>query len=210
MNDQLDLQSAERKVFRLSFADGLWDVLIGCFVLQFAIAPLLSESVGDFWSSAVFLPFWGLAYLAIWLTRKHVIRPRLGTVKFGARRRKKMTLFISILVGINALFLVLGMIAALRPTSVSGQNLTVIFGLMLLCIFSVAAYLLDFPRLYLYGLMLMVAPLVGEWLWNTYQVSHHGYPIAYGFSAALIILTGLITFFRFLRQMPGRELPDGA
>lgn len=225
MNDQFDLKSAERKVFQLSFADGLWDVLIGCFVLQFAIAPLLSEKMGDFWSSFIFLPFWGLVYLAIRFTRKHVIHPRLGTVKFGNTRRKKMTVFTIILLGLNLLFLVLGIIAALHPMNVPGENqsmifgllmnvagdsLTIIFGLMLLCIFSVAAYMLDYPRLYLYGSMLMIAPMVGEWLRSTYQASHHGYPIVYGFSSALIILTGLVTFFHFLRNTSGRELPDGA
>jgi hypothetical protein len=80
MQNPISLKSAESKAFQLSFADGLWDVFIGCMFLNFAVAPFLSETMGDFWSSAIFLPFWGLVYLAIWLTRKYVVAPRIGKV----------------------------------------------------------------------------------------------------------------------------------
>jgi hypothetical protein len=40
MQTPVSLKTAERKVFQTTFADGLWDVFIGCFALQFAIAQL--------------------------------------------------------------------------------------------------------------------------------------------------------------------------
>ena len=58
MSQQISLREAERKAFRITHNDGLWDVLLGCYALMFVIAPYLSTSLGDFWSSAVFLPFW--------------------------------------------------------------------------------------------------------------------------------------------------------
>ncbi len=102
MQTPVSLKSAERRAFQSSFADGLWDVFIGCFALEFAIAPLLSETLGDFWSSAIFLPIWGLVYLAIWLVRKHVLAPRLGTVSFGKARQRKMRKFSLVLLVVNA------------------------------------------------------------------------------------------------------------
>ena len=57
MSRQLSLKEAERKAFRTKYDDGLWDILLGCFFSMFAIAPFLSASLGDFWSSAVFVPF---------------------------------------------------------------------------------------------------------------------------------------------------------
>jgi len=55
MSTPISLKDAERKAFQSTFADGLWDVFIGCsFPLQLTIAPLLSHRMGDFWSSAVF------------------------------------------------------------------------------------------------------------------------------------------------------------
>lgn len=59
MSQQISLKDAERKVFRITYNHGLWDVFLGCFFLIFVIGPYLSSSLGDFWSSFVFLPFWG-------------------------------------------------------------------------------------------------------------------------------------------------------
>jgi hypothetical protein len=75
MANEISLKEAERKVFASTVQDGLWDILVGCVMLEFAIGPLLSQSLGDFWSSAVFLPFWGLVYLAILYLRKYIISP---------------------------------------------------------------------------------------------------------------------------------------
>ena len=75
-------------------------------------------------------------------------------------------------------------------------------GLFLLVGFSVAAYMLDYTRLYFYGLMLFIAPLVGEWLYAYHGASHHGYPVVFGFSAGVMILTGLVLFIRLLKENP--------
>jgi hypothetical protein len=211
MQTPVSLKSAERKVFQTAFADGLWDVFIGCFALQFAIAPLLSASLGDFWSSAIFLPFWGLAYLAIWLTRKYVVTPRLGTVSYGKARKAKLRKFSAVMVSINALMFVLGLGAAFvfggAAGGVRGLLINTLLGLFLLVGFSLAAYLLDYSRLYLYGLMLFIGPLIGEWLYQRHVASHHGYPIIFGTAAGVMILTGLILFVRLLKNNPLVETP---
>jgi len=209
MNQPLSLKSAERKVFQTSMSDGLWDVFIGCFVLMFAIAPLLSESLGDFWSSFIFLPFWGLVYLAIWLMRKYVVAPRMGTVRFSEARRLKIRRFSIVLVVVNTLALVLGLLVLFlygRDPASGSARLSGIypyaFGAFLLVGFSIAAYLLDCPRFFVYGLMLFIAAPVGEWLSNNYGASHHGYPIVFGFVAGVMILTGVVLFIWLLIKNP--------
>jgi len=57
MSSQISLKEAEQKVFKTAYNDGLWDIFLGCFFMIFVIAPYLSESLGDFWISVVFLPF---------------------------------------------------------------------------------------------------------------------------------------------------------
>jgi hypothetical protein len=75
-------------------------------------------------------------------------------------------------------------------------------GLSLLAGFSVAAYLLDYPRLYVYRLLLFLAPSVGEWLYARHGVMHHGFPIVFDFIAGVMILTGFVTFGLLLKNNP--------
>jgi hypothetical protein len=76
------------------------------------------------------------------------------------------------------------------------------FSFVVLLGFSVAAYFLNFTRLYLYGVLIALSPLVGEWLWVYMEVPHHGFPVTFGITAGIIILTGLVKFTRLLRHYP--------
>ena len=202
MSQQISLKGAEQRAFRITYNDGLWDIFLGCYFLMFVIAPYLSTSLGDFWSSAVFLPFWALVYLAIWLIRKYAVTPRIGTVKFGHVRKAKLAKFTIVMLVVNVLALILGFVAALNFGSVPGQMFSIIFGMILLMGFSLAAYFLDFNRLYIYGLLVSLSPLVGEWLWSRGYAAHHGFPITFGASAGIMILVGLTIFVRLLRDNP--------
>jgi hypothetical protein len=202
MSQPISLKEAERKAYRAVADDGLWDVLLGCFVLLFALAPLLSESLGDFWSSMVFLPFWGLVYLGIWLLRRRVLAPRIGRATLGRVRRARLDKLTRVLLAINVLALVVGVVVALNAASVPGLLVALLLGMALLIAFSFAAYLLDFPRFYVYGLLLGLSPLVGEWLFVNGYASHHGYPVTFGFTAAVMIVTGLVVFLRLVRANP--------
>jgi cytosine/uracil/thiamine/allantoin permease len=210
MNTPVSLKTAERKAFRTTLADGLWDIFIACLLLSLAIAPLFSATLGDFWSSAIFLPIYGLVYLAIWLLRKHVIRPRIGTVKFGAVRQKKLRRFTTIMLVLNVLVFVAGLVVALvvnfQDRAQFGWLISLFLGLFVLMGFSMAGTLLDTPRYYLYGLMLLAAPPIGEWLYQQHGFTHHGYPVVFGFSAAVMILTGLVLFLRLLKNNPRIEV----
>jgi hypothetical protein len=202
MSQKISLKEAERKAFRTIYNDGLWDVFLGCFFLMFAIAPFLSPSLGDFWSSALFLPFWGLVFLVIRLIRKYVVTPRVGVVKYGQARRNRLMKFSVVMLMVNVVALILGFVAATSFGRVSGQMTTIIFGLIFLIGFSIAAYFLDFSRLYIYGLLVGLSPLVGEWLWSQGYATHHGFPITFGITAGIMILVGLSAFVRLLRDNP--------
>lgn len=216
MPEAISLKQIEKKAFTAAYGDGLWDILLGCFVLIFAIAPLLSVSLGDLWSSAVFLPFWALAYLAIRLVRRHVIAPRAGTAKFGRARKAKLRKLTVVMVAINLAALALGLVAASNLGRVSGHAFAPFLGLIILAGFSVAAHLLGFARLYLYGLLIGLSPLVGEWLYIYKRAAHHGFPLTFSITAAVMIVTGLVLFVRMMREAPlpveaveGRS-PEGA
>jgi hypothetical protein len=202
MSQPISLKNAERKAFRTTYNDGLWDVFLGCIFLIWAIAPYLSTSLGDFWSAVVFLPFWGLVFLIIRLIRKYMVAPRVGVVKFGAARKAKLKKLSVVMLIANVVALILGFIAAMNSGGVPGQMIAIIFGLILLAGFSTAAYFLDFSRLYIYGLLVGSSPLVGEWLWTHGYATHHGFPITFGTAAGIMILVGLAMFVRLLRENP--------
>ncbi|UCE25258.1 MAG: hypothetical protein JSU74_04215 [Candidatus Zixiibacteriota bacterium] len=202
MNGAVSLREAERKVFLTATGDGLTDVFVGSIFLMMVIAPFLSESMGDWWSAAVFVPFWGLLMLAIWLIRKHVVRPRIGEVKFGIARKMRLRKFGVIMLVANIVAFILGIWASASVGAVSGYATSVLFGMMCLLFFSIAAYFLDTRRFFFYGLMAGASPLVGEWLWQNQKASHHGFPITFGVTSGVIILTGLVLFIRLVRNNP--------
>jgi hypothetical protein len=213
MTNEPSLQIVERKIFRAAFQDGLWELLISCFILMFVLAPFLSESMGDFWSSVVFLPFWALVYIVVRLIRKNVVAPRMGKVNFSQPRKRKLRLFTIFLLVVNTLALIAGILAFLlfdRSSLGSGSifNLyNTLMGAFMLLGFSAAAYLLDYPLLFLYGLLLFAALPFGEWLYLYHNVSHHGLPITFGAVIAIILLIGLVKFILFLKNNP---LPNPA
>ena len=201
MSDEINLKEADRKIFSTSFDDGLLDIFLASVVLMFALAPFLSKYLGDFWSSFIFLPFWGALYLILRWLRVHVVNPRIGTVKYGPTRKKKITVFTIVMLVLNTVFLILGMVAFAIPGD-SGWRFILPFGAMVLILFSLGGYFLDLTRLYVYGLMLALAAPVGEWLYQNFGASHHGYPVTFGLSALVIFLVGLVKFITLVRDNP--------
>jgi hypothetical protein len=203
----ISLKQADRNIFSASFDDGLVDIFISSVVLMFAVAPYLSRYLGDFWSSAIFLPIWGILFFALRWIRIHVIKPRSGEVKYGPYRRRKLTLFSWIMLGVNVVFFLFGLAIGFILPSSPGWAVLLPFSVMVLALFSLSGYFLDINRFYVYGLMLAAGPLIGEWLFQNYYVAHHGYPIIFGIYAAVICCIGLIKLFTFLRDnpLPGEE-----
>jgi hypothetical protein len=202
MSQKINLKDAERKAFTVTFQDGLWDIFIGCFLLQFSIGPFLSPALGDFWSSVVFLPFFALVFLVIWLIKKNVVAPRVGIVKLGRWRITRMIRFNLVMVMALIVVFVLGVLSLVQFDSIPGWVHTARFSLIFLIGFCVAAYFLDFTRLYIYGVLVALSPLIGEVLYVYLKAPHHGFPITFGITAGIVLLTGLVLFVRFLQDYP--------
>lgn len=201
MSQDKTLKAIDRKIFKSYFEDGLLDIFLAAFVLMFAIAPLLSGTLGDFWSSFIFLPFWGLIYLVLWFIRRRVVTPRIGSVTWGAMRKEKLKTGSIIMLVINLVFFILGIISFISPIP-SGYSMSLRFSLMMLILFSGAGYMLDFTTLYVYGVLIALAMPVGEWLFQNVGFSHHGFPVVFGTVSAAMFLRGLYKFITFVKETP--------
>jgi hypothetical protein len=201
-----DLRELERRTFRKATDDGLWDILISSFVAAFAIGPLLSETLGDLWSSAIFLPIWLALSLAARVVRSRILAPRLGTVRMGADRRRRMHRLGVALLCVNIVACAIGIAVAIGAQQgridLEGLGFPLMFSLVILAVFSFVAYAVSIPRYALYGLILAIAPLLGEWLWRHDLASHHGYPIVFGVAAAVIFTVGVARLAVLVRRHP--------
>lgn len=199
------LAKAERKVFRASFEDGLIDLGIAGFTFMFSVAPLLSVRLGDFWSSFIFLPFFGALYLLLRWVRKRFVVPRIGRVEFGLERIAKLRRGGTVMLILNLIFLVIGAVTFIYPGELNWL-VALRFSAVILIFFSMVGHLYDFPRLYFYGGAAALAIPAGEWLWQQKLVSHHGFPVVFGSLTVLILLIGLYKFTRVMqREVPGYE-----
>lgn len=203
MVTNINLKELERRAFRSTFQDGLWDIFIGLLFTQFAIAPFLSEwGLGDFWSSAVLFPIYMIVLAAVMLLKKYVVAPRLGKVQFSKKRKSKLR--ISILM--TNIILAIGIIAALFFVNLSNLNIQWLFpatfSLILLIGFSVAAYFLDLTRFYIYGALNSLAVVVGELLYHFAGAVHHGFPVTFGVTSSIMIIVGGVLYAKFIRKYP--------
>jgi hypothetical protein len=158
--------------------------------------------MGDFWGTVVFLPFWLVLYLILLLIRRNVITPRVGIVKFGQWRVSRMMRFNIVMFILLTLSLILGILSFVQFDVAPGWIHTARFSLIFLLSFSVAGFFLDFARLYLYGVLIALAQIIGEVLFQYLHVPHHGFPVTFGFASGLITITGLVLLTRFVRMHP--------
>jgi MFS family permease len=208
MEQQMDLKQLERKVWTSFHSDGLGDIFLGCVILMFALAPLLTDiGFGDFWSAFLFLLFWALVYVLLVLLRKHFVIPRTGLVRFGQMRKKRLANFNIIMFIILFMSLILG-ILSLRASMTQAWVHNIRFMAVVLIGFGLAGYFLGFVRLYIYGILVALSIPIGEWLYSHAGVPHHGYPVTFGFTSAVLIITGITLFMRLLKKIRGYKRVD--
>ena len=207
MSANLDLKDLEKRAFRSTFQDGLWDIYLGVLLLLMGGAPLVIslglESGG--WLLAVDVALVLLAVVAFWAAKKYITVPRIGQVKFGAKgkarqRRTSLVLFVSVVVGIALLLVQLAARGGRADWALSDLLIPGVWVVNVLVVFGLAAYFMGFERLYLYGILYAVP--VPLWL-----TSHRWTDIdlgvaAFAVPAGIMILIGAVSFVRFLRDYP--------
>jgi hypothetical protein len=200
MSGRIDLKAAERRAFRSTFQDGLWDMFLGMIFLLFAIGPLLQKA--ELSKTANMLITLGVnlgSVLIFVLAKRYITTPRIGLVNFGDARKSKVRKGRLVLAASVVLGLVVFILTASGNLS-GGEIILGLFSLNILVVFGAMAYYFDFTRLYGYAvgfaLSLPVGLLLEEWI--------EGFEAPYTFflSAGVPLIIGTVLFVRFLRDYP--------
>jgi hypothetical protein len=209
MSETLDLKAIERKAFRSTHQDGLWDIYIGGIVLCMTLLAYSTDSEAfPLLSFGLYLLGMLAFYLIFWAGKKYLTAPRLGQVKFGPQRqRRKLTLAIVlgaiillqalIVVGTGLLWANPGWAASLGIAS-ADPDLERLLVASLGALFVgpsmvLIAYFTDFSRGYYIAFVMSLAVFSLIWF---------GQPAYLVAAGLLILIPGVVLFTRFLRQHP--------
>lgn len=213
MMQGLNLKEIERKAWRSTFQDGLYDLFLGWLVLWLGVIYLLSKSDLQDWALTVInLGVYTLSAILLFLAKRLITVPRVGRVQFGPRRRSRLRMVVLITFTMVALTFSLTLLSVVRQRSLFGETLAplvspFLLGLFFLIFFSVAAFFLEYKRLYLIGVMFAVpepALAVFQQFWGI----HLGF-LAFAVPAVVVIIIGLVVLLRFLREYPVPAIPSG-
>jgi hypothetical protein len=218
------LKEIERKAFRSTFQDGLWDIFLGLLLLNMAIGIVLEDtSLPLSWIMVMIVPWPFLVLVAFWAGKKFITTPRIGLAKFGPQRKAKMknlrvVLFLSVLLLVIMFFLGWAAMGNSLPWWVTEIPLPLyVWPAQTIIVFGLAAYFLDVPRFYAYGVLYGLPLPVGILLVKNTDLTVLGsMAITFGVAVGVMVLIGVILFIRFLREYPvaaqsppSERAPDG-
>ncbi len=212
MTENVDLKKIEKNILKTGHQHGFFDMLIGFMVMGMAFGPFFRESLPSpykyfLWPLILII----IAELLLFIILKYIIQPRTGIVKPGPSiksMRRKLFIVISIQFVIQLIFIVILIIGNGSGMHVEGILFILIVGLFIIPIFGIIAYLMKYSRLYLIGMLIWLAILINELLYDplAYEIR---WLISYGIMGGIIFSIGLVIFIRFLKKYPlHREVMD--
>jgi hypothetical protein len=209
MASQLDLKDLERKAFRSTYQDGLWDIYMGGIVASMSLLLILPDNdESSLLNILILMLGMAVSYLIFWAGKKYITLPRLGRATFGAerkRRKRTLAMVLGVIVAMQAAFLIFSIAVWASPTLqarlsfLQGERgatdllVATIGALFVGPSITFIAYFNDFPRGY-YIAVLMAAAV--------FSMIFFHQPLIMLLCAALIILPGVVLFVRFLNTHP--------
>lgn len=189
MNSTGRLHQLEQSTYRSQIDHGLFDVVIGAFLV--AIGLMLHANL-DYMPAIVFF----VGVVALGQARQRLIEPRIGHVRLLAehRARLKAWRWLTLLALVAAVFGVLAMSGLgwidypdnARPLVVTGC-----FAIPL----ALSAWLFGIRRWFAYAVIVFVGGAI-EWHYSL------AYGVSWYFSGGVIVLIGLALLLRFVRKHP--------
>jgi hypothetical protein len=199
MTYTLDLRQLERKAWKSVHQDGLLDIFCGLVLLQVGVSLWIQHAAG-YWTLVFGIAFNSLAVAGLIAGKKLITVPRMGRVEFGQIRKAKslqltILLSLAVLLGVALIMLSLTDVVQLPgwavPAALIAANMLFVFGML--------GYFLDYPRLYIYGLLYAAA--FPSWV-VLIELADIRFPVVSVLSAAVMVLLGCKGLFQFTSRYP--------
>ena len=208
MNQKINLKEIEKKTYRSTFEDGLYDIGWGLLLSGFGMIPLLKDFGFPTPLNLVLMPL--SALLVIFLGKKYITVPRLGFVKFGKKRqaqKKCISNLASIIIPVQIALIIMVRIQALPNFLTAESNLTlpILISIFIIIIFAIIAHVINFPRFFIYGIFMAISYPTAEILYQFVGTPLDGL-IPFGISGVILLFTGVIFLIRFLNKYPKSKL----
>ena len=207
MNEQIDLGGLEKKAWRSAFQDGIWDIYLGLLFLGLAIAPY-GDAFGlpaELGTMIIVICCNSIAVLFLILGKKFITIPRIGFVKFGAKRKKmkkRLLAFLVFNILLAFIFLSVNISGIFELLNIGGIIEPLVIGLLLITVpLSILAYFLEFYRLYIYAIFFGLGFFNSEVLYP-FVGSPLDLFLSLGLVGIAVISIGLVYLVQFLRKYP--------
>ena len=194
----LNLKDIEKKIWKLNFEDGITDITIALFLIISTICQIFDE-----YRFSLYLLYMIPVTFSI-VAKKQITAPRIGLIEYNQERNKKrhslsfsITIFIFIIVAAT----VTGNLNPLQP-------LTPLFiGFTIITICGIIAFVLNYKRMYLYGLIITLSFAISEF--SIYQIGNiSSGAFAWLISAIIILSIGIYYLSEFVNKYPKPNLGE--
>jgi hypothetical protein len=188
MEMDIDLKQIQRKVYISYFQDGLWDMLLGIFLLGWGMMAMY-----DF--VAVMGGVWVVFYLVVLGLKRWLTYPRAGYIKIAEARKQQIRMVILgvvlLLLGLAVFFI---FAAESRPAWFS-EYFMFLLGVMFTVVIAALGYWWKVTHWYVYAAMVFLAFCVHQWLDAPLNLT-------FIVPGGIISLCGVAMLVRFLRKYP--------
>ena len=195
----------EKKAWKTYFDDGIFDIYFGILIASFGPSIAFYEVLPiplNMLLGPLIIGF-GLAFFI--LSKKYVIKPRIGVVKYGRKRKVrklKTTIVLSVNVVLLSILFLLNLLISRGEIDLPYNLIVLIEGLLFLTLpLCFVAYFLQLTRLYFYALLLGCGFFLADMSSLVISIPFNFFFI-YLMLGTIIIIVGIIFFIRFIRKYP--------
>ena len=208
MSETIDLKELEKKAWKSTLEDGIFEIYFGILHLSLALGIVLDKILPESLSAIITLSFIGLGFIFFLIAKKYISQPRIGKVKFA---RPRIMRYVKTIALLTVNFIVILIIYLIRfslriPMYLYGLIVGLLFFTLPL---SFVAYLLQFNRLYVIAILTGVSFFLDEIFALLMVPEPFDSLLAFGIISTLIISIGIVFFIRFLKKypLPKEEMP---